>query len=147
MTLKWLCLRMPFLPTALSCVPFVTKLVHVRFMMSCATMGTGKSTLLTFIPFPLSDHNPPKTARSSRKRTAGGVSLALRKYHRHLPTPYIPQMTRTRKVQSCARRARRMHHVVHAEHVTPNYGGKHRRACQRPCCAMLAVSRGASTQT
>ena len=145
--MKWLRLKMPFLPTAPSCVPFETKLAHARFMKSCATMGTGKSTLLTFIPFTLSDHNPPKTARSSRKRTAGGVFLALRKYHRRLPTPYSPQMTRTRKVQSCVRRARRMHRVAHAEHVTLNYGGRHQRACQRPCCAMLAVSRGASTQT
>jgi len=119
-TMKWLCLRTPFLPTALSCAPFVTKLAHARFMMSCATMGAGKSTLLTLMPFPLSDHNPPKTARSWRKRTAGSFFLALRKYHRHLPTPYTSQMTQTRKVQLCA---------------------------ASPCCVMLVVSCGTSTQT
>ena len=145
--MKWLCLRMLSLLMALNYVPFVTKLARARFMTSCATMGTGKSTLLTFISLLLSDHDPPKTARSSRKRTAGGAFLALRKHHRCLPTPCSPQMTRTQKVRSCACQARRTHRVVHAEHVTPNCGGRHQRACRRPCYATLVVSRGASMQT
>src|SRR6266851_7937569 len=106
-TTRWLRSRMPFIPTALSSVPFVMKLAHARFMRSCVTTGTGKSTFPSLHFFPLLIAKPQNAARNSRKRTVGSVCLAPRKHHLHLHTQYTPQTTRTRKVQSCARRAKR----------------------------------------
>ena len=108
--------------------------------------GHWKKYISIAASFPAIDCNPQKTARNSRKRTAGGFFLAPRKYHHRPQVPYTPQTTRIQKARSFARRAKHTLRVAHAELVTPSYGGKHQRACQRPCCAMLAASRGASTQ-
>jgi hypothetical protein len=42
---KWLRLKMPFLPTALSYALSATKLAHAQSTRSCAITGTGKSML------------------------------------------------------------------------------------------------------
>src|SRR6266436_3774570 len=51
-TTRWLNLKMPFSPTALSYALFATRLAHARSMKSCDITGTGKSALLSLSSLP-----------------------------------------------------------------------------------------------
>ena len=79
---KWQHLKMPFLPTALNCVPSATKLAHARSTRLCAITGTGKSMLLSLSSLILSDFNTPlpppkksmKLGEENRRRRLLGTS-------------------------------------------------------------------------